>query len=223
MIRNLPIDSRPREKLLAKGARSLSDAELLAIFFRTGIKGMNAIELADHIVAQFGSLRRLFGCSKEEFCRHKGLGVAKYVQLQAILEMSNRYLSETLSKGDVMTNPNQTRMYLSNRLRDRDRETFLILYLDSQHQVILDEILFEGTINAASIYPREIVKRALFHNAAAIIVAHNHPSGIAEPSRADENVTSRIAESLSLVDIRLLDHFIVGESTVTSLAERGVI
>ncbi|UGA54954.1 RadC family protein [Vibrio sp. VB16] len=222
-IKKLPLESQPREKLLLRGAQALSDAELLAIFLRTGIKGMNVVVLSDFLISEFGSLRKLFSCSKEEFCRHKGLGEAKYTQLQAVLEMTNRYLAETISKGDILSAPNNTRMYLSSRLRHRDREAFLILYLDSQHHVIMDEILFEGTINAASVYPREVVKRALYHNAASIIVAHNHPSGIAEPSTSDKRITDRIVDALALVDIRLLDHFIVGDGDVMSFAERGLL
>ena len=222
-IKKLPLESQPREKLLLRGAQALSDAELLAIFLRTGIKGMNVVVLSDFLISEFGSLRKLFSCSKEEFCRHKGLGEAKYTQLQAVLEMTNRYLAETISKGDILSAPTNTRMYLSSRLRHRDREAFLILYLDSQHHVIMDEILFEGTINAASVYPREVVKRALYHNAASIIVAHNHPSGIAEPSTSDKRITDRIVDALALVDIRLLDHFIVGDGDVMSFAERGLL
>lgn len=222
-IKNLPLESQPREKLLLRGAQALSDAELLAIFLRTGIKGMNVVALSDFLISDFGSLRKLFSCSKDEFCRHKGLGEAKYAQLQAVLEMTKRYLAETISKGDILTAPSNTRMYLSSRLRHRDREAFLILYLDSQHHVIMDEILFEGTINAASVYPREVVKRALYHNAASIIVAHNHPSGVAEPSTSDKRITDRIVDALALVDIRLLDHFIVGDGDVMSFAERGLL
>ena len=222
-IKLIPIESRPREKLLCRGPNSLSDAELLAIFLRTGIKGMNVIELADYLLSDFGSLRKLFSCSQDEFCQHKGLGQAKFVQLQAVLEMSRRYLAETISKGEAISRPQDTKMYLSSRLRDKEREVFFILYLDSQHHIIADEILFEGTINSASVYPREVVKKSLFHNATAIIVAHNHPSGIVEPSSADKNITNRIADALALVDIRLLDHFIVGDKEVLSFAERGLI
>lgn len=222
-IKSIPIESRPREKLLRRGAESLSDAELLAIFLRTGTKGMNVISLADQLITDFGSLQKLFNCDNEEFCKHKGLGEAKYVQLQAVLEMAKRYFAETISKGEAMTAPSDTRMYLSSRLKNRDREAFLILYLDSQHHVIMDEILFEGTINSASVYPREVVKRALYHNSTAIIIAHNHPSGIAEPSSSDRSITNRIANALDLVDIRLLDHFIVGDNQVMSFAERGLI
>ncbi|ENM5779388.1 DNA repair protein RadC [Vibrio mimicus] len=222
-LKDLPVESMPREKLLQRGPQSLSDAELLAIFLRTGTQGMNVLALADLLLRDFGSLRALFCVSKEQFCRHKGLGEAKFVQLQAVLEMTQRYLGETLKRGDALTSPQQTKLYLSSILRDRQREAFYILFLDNQHRVIRDEILFEGTIDAASVYPREVVKRALHHNAAAVILAHNHPSGVAEPSQADRRITDRLRDALSLVEIRVLDHFVVGDGEVVSFAERGWI
>ncbi|MBF9001128.1 RadC family protein [Vibrio nitrifigilis] len=222
-LKHLPADSLPREKLLQRGADSLSDAELLAIFLRTGTTGMNVLVLADQLLKDFGSLRALFSSSQEEFCQRKGLGVAKYVQLQAVIEMTQRYLSETLQRGEALTSPQQTKLYLSSRLRDRQREAFYLLFLDNQHRVIKDEILFEGTIDSASVYPREVLKRALFHNAAAVILAHNHPSGVAEPSQSDRRITQRLVEALMLVDIRVLDHFVVGDGEVISFAERGWI
>lgn len=220
-LKHLPTESLPREKLLCRGAHALTDAELLAIFLRTGITGMNVVVLADMLLREFGSLRALFSSSQQGFCQHKGLGMAKYVQLQAVLEMSQRYLAETLQRGDALTSPQQTKLYLSSRLRDRQREAFYLLFLDNQHRVICDEILFEGTIDAASVYPREVVKRALHHNAAAVILAHNHPSGVAEPSQADRRITVRLTDALGLVDIRVLDHFVVGDGEVVSFAERG--
>ncbi|EEY46402.1 RadC family protein [Vibrio mimicus] len=222
-LKDLPAESMPREKLLQRGPQSLSDAELLAIFLRTGTQGMNVLALADLLLRDFGSLRALFCASKEQFCRHKGLGEAKFVQLQAVLEMTQRYLGETLKRGDALTSPQQSKLYLSSILRDRQREAFYILFLDNQHRVIRDEILFEGTIDAASVYPREVVKRALHHNAAAVILAHNHPSGVAEPSQADRRITDRLRDALSLVEIRVLDHFVVGDGEVVSFAERGWI
>ncbi|MGL4830942.1 MAG: RadC family protein [Vibrio sp.] len=222
-LKDLPTESMPREKLLQRGPQSLSDAELLAIFLRTGTQGMNVLALADLLLRDFGSLRALFCASKEQFCRHKGLGEAKFVQLQAVLEMTQRYLGETLKRGEALTSPQQTKLYLSCILRDRQREAFYILFLDNQHRVIRDEILFEGTIDAASVYPREVVKRALHHNAAAVILAHNHPSGVAEPSQADRRITDRLRDALSLVEIRVLDHFVVGDGEVVSFAERGWI
>lgn len=220
-LKNLPIESLPREKLICRGAQALTDAELLAIFLRTGITGMNVVVLADTLLREFGSLRALFSASQQDFCQQKGLGMAKYVQLQAVLEMSQRYLAETLQRGEALTSPQQTKLYLSSLLRDRQREAFYLLFLDNQHRVIRDEVLFEGTIDAASVYPREVVKRALHHNAAAVILAHNHPSGIAEPSQADRRITVRLKDALGLVDIRVLDHFVVGDGDVVSFAERG--
>ncbi|WP_456296425.1 DNA repair protein RadC [Vibrio sp. AK197] len=222
-IKHLPSESMPREKLLARGPSALSDAELLAIFLRTGTPGMHVLDLADQLLKQAGSLRGLLSASKADFCRHKGLGEAKYVQLQAVLEMTQRYLLETLHRGEALTSPQQTKLYLSSILRDRQREAFYLLYLDNQHRVIHDEILFEGTLDAASVYPREVVKRALEHNCAAVILAHNHPSGVAEPSQADRRITRRISDALALVDIRVLDHFVVGDGDVVSFAERGWI
>ncbi|MGC9422534.1 MULTISPECIES: RadC family protein [unclassified Vibrio] len=219
----LPSESMPREKLLTRGPQALSDAELLAIFLRTGTPGMNVLELSDFLLRESGSLRALFSASKAQFCAHKGLGEAKYVQLQAVLEMTQRYLAETLKRGEALTSPQQTKLYLSCVLRDRQREAFYTLFLDNQHRVIQDEVLFEGTIDAASVYPREVVKRALHHNAAAVILAHNHPSGIAEPSQADRRITQRLIDALALVDIRVLDHFVVGDGEVVSFAERGWI
>lgn len=220
-IKFLPPESMPREKLLQRGPQSLSDAELLAIFLRTGTAGMNVLTLADMLLQDFGSLRRLFLASESEFCQRKGLGKAKYVQLQAVLEMTQRYLAETLKRGDALTSPQQTRLYLSSVLRDRQREAFYVLFLDNQHRVISDEVMFEGTIDSASVYPREVVKRALHHNAAALILAHNHPSGVAEPSQADRHITRRLKEALALIEVRILDHFVVGDGEVVSFAERG--
>lgn len=219
----LPKESMPREKLLSHGPHSLTDAELLAIFLRTGTQGMNVLTLSDHLIKEFGSLRALFSADLDEFCRHKGLGVAKFVQLQATLEMTQRYLAETLTRGEALTSPEQTKLYLSGLLRDKQREEFYVLFLDNQHRVICGEPLFQGTIDAASVYPREVVKRSLEHNAAALILAHNHPSGVAEPSQSDRRITRRIIDALALVDIRVLDHFVVGDGEIVSFAERGWI
>ena len=218
-----PEAERPREKLLQRGANALTDAELLAIFLRTGTKGLTAIDLAYNLLNDFSSLRNLFNADLNDFSSIKGIGPAKYVQLQAVLEMSKRYLSETLEKQDVISNPEDTRQYLKSQLRDRPYEVFAALFLDNRHQVIQFEELFRGTIDGASVYPREVVKKALDHNAAALIIAHNHPSGVAEPSSADERITIRLKEALGLVDIRLLDHLIIGDGEIVSLAERGVL
>ncbi len=222
-ISDWPEAERPREKLLQRGAEALTDAELLAIFLRTGTKGLSAIDLAYNLLTEFSSLRNLFNASLDDFCSAKGIGPAKYVQLQAVLEMSKRHLSETLAKKDVISSPDETRQYLKQQLRDRPYEVFAALFLDNRHQIIKFEELFRGTIDGASVYPREVVKKALQHNAAALIIAHNHPSGVAEPSSADEHITLRLKDALGLVDIRLLDHFIIGDGEIISLAERGVI
>ncbi|MCP3703910.1 MAG: JAB domain-containing protein [Alteromonas sp.] len=222
-VKSIPTESMPREKLLTHGPKSLTDAELLAIFLRTGTKGMNVLELADFLLKDSGSLRALFSASQQQFCSHKGLGEATYVQLQAVLEMTQRYLAETLKRGDALTSPEQTKLYLSSILRDRHREAFFVLFLDNQHRVVSDEVLFEGTIDAASVYPREVVKRALHHNAAALILAHNHPSGVAEPSQADRRITRRLSDATALIDVRILDHFVIGDGEVVSFAERGWI
>lgn len=222
-LKSLPNESMPREKLIARGPQALSDAELLAIFLRTGTRGMNVLELSDFLLREFGSLRALFSAPKDHFCAHKGLGEAKFVQLQAVVEMTQRYLAETLKRGSALTSSEQTKQYLSSVLRDRQREAFYILFLDNQHRVISDEVLFEGTIDAASVYPREVVKRALHHNAAALILAHNHPSGVAEPSQSDRRITQRLTDALALVDIRVLDHLVIGDGDVVSFAERGWI
>jgi len=214
---------RPREKLLEYGAVRLSDAELLAIFLRTGVKGYSAVDLARKLILDFGGLRQLMAANKTEFCRHRGLGPAKYVQLQACLEIGHRHLQAQLEKKDLITCPEDTKRYLSSRLRDKDHEVFVCIYLDNKHHIVQYEELFRGTIDGATVHPREVVKQALAYNAAAMIIAHNHPSGIAEPSRSDEHITQRLKDALALVEIRLLDHLIVGDGTVTSLAERGFI
>lgn len=218
-----PSQERPREKLLQHGATSLSDAELLAIFLRTGIKGKNVIELAREVIQHFGSLKKLFAADLNHFCQFKGLGKAKFAQLQACLEMSQRYLAEELSQNDVMTNPNQVKAYIQGKLMSRPAEVFAVLFLDNQHRVIAFEELFFGTINSSSVHPRIVVQRALTLNAAAVILAHNHPSGISEPSISDIDITSTLKQALNLVDVHLLDHLIVASHQVTSMAEKGQI
>ncbi len=215
-------EDRPREKLMARGAAALSDAELLAIFLRTGIRGKTAVDLARDMLESAGGLRPLLDQSLDEFCGHKGMGEAKYVQLQAVLEMSSRHLQEKLRRGDAFDSPNVARSYLKNQLRDYPYEVFACLFLDNRHRLIQFEELFRGTIDQSSVYPREVVRKSLQHNAAAVIFAHNHPSGIAEPSVADERITQRLKEALSLIDVRVLDHFVVGDDVV-SMNERGLI
>lgn len=222
-IKDWPADDRPREKLLLSGAKALSDAELLAIFLRTGVKGFSAVDLARKLINEFGSLRQLLEADQQQFCKGHGLGQAKYVQLQAVLEMGRRHLESSLKHGDAFTDADNTMRYIKQRLRAYPHEVFACLYLDNQHRFLQFDELFRGTIDGASVYPREVVKAALKHNAAAVILAHNHPSGVAEPSQADIHITKRIKSALDLVDIRVLDHIIVGDAEVTSLAQRGCL
>lgn len=222
-ITDWPLEERPREKLLQRGVAALSDAELLAIFLRTGIPGKTAVDLARDLLSRFGSLRALLNADLKQFCEGPGLGAAKFAQLQATVEMSRRYFAETVQRSSVLENPQQTQDYLASRLRDYSFEVFSCLYLDNRHRIIQFEELFRGTINGASVHPREVVKKALSHNAAAVIFAHNHPSGIAEPSMADQQITKLLTEALALVDVRVLDHVVVGDGVTVSFAERGLM
>ncbi|MFT7403451.1 MAG: DNA repair protein RadC [Zhongshania sp.] len=222
-ITDWPADERPREKLLQRGAAALADAELLAIFLRTGVSGKSAVDLARDLLQEHGGLSALLAASREQFCASHGLGDAKFVQLQAVVEMSRRYLAEALQQRQVFSSAASTRQFLLAQLRQEVREVFAVMYLDNQHQLIRYEPLFYGTIDGAAVYPREIARRALELHAAALIVAHNHPSGIAEPSDADIRITRRIRDALALLDIRLLDHCVVAGPEVISLAERGLI
>jgi DNA repair protein RadC len=214
---------RPREKLLNQGAAALSDAELLAIFLRTGLPGLSAVDLARQLLSAFGSLRALVQAEQAEFCLHAGLGPAKFAQLQAVMEMGRRHLFEDLKRGNALTSPGAVRNYLRSRMAHLPHEVFACLFLDNQHRVITFEELFRGTLDSASVYPREVVKRALACNAAALILTHNHPSGVAEPSQADQMLTRRLKEALALVDIRVLDHLVIGDGEPVSFAERGLL
>lgn len=222
-IRNWPSEERPREKLIRLGPQALSEAELIAILLRTGIRGRSAMDLARDLLVQFGSLRGMLTADCEAVCRAPGLGPARFAALQAALELARRHYQELMQVGPALTNPRATRDFLRMRLRDLPHEVFCCVYLDNRHRVMAFEELFRGTIDGASVHPREVVKRALARNAAAVILAHNHPSGIAEPSQADEFITRRLKEALGLVDIRLLDHLIVGDERCESLAERGLL
>lgn len=222
-ITDMPIDERPREKLLQRGAEALTNAELLAIFLRTGIKGKSAIDLAKDLLEEFGDLRSLLGAEQQRFCQAKGLGNAKFAQLQACVEMSRRYLRECLERGDTLSSPDDTRNFLITELSGCSQEVFACLFLDTKHRIITFDKMFFGTIDSANVYPREIVKKALQHNAAALILAHNHPSGIAEPSNADVQLTKRLKETLELVDVRVLDHFVIGDGCCVSFIEEGLI
>lgn len=222
-ITDWPASERPREKLLGQGSAALSDAELLAIFLRTGTRGKTAVDLARELLGDFGGLRSLLLADRQAFCAKHGLGIVSFVQLQAVLEMARRHLLEALQRDTILSSPADVRNYLKASLRDYQREVFLCLFLDTQHRVICSEELFQGTIDASSVYPREVVQRALALNAAAVIFAHNHPSGVAEPSQADQRITLRLRDALALVDIRVLDHMIVGDGPVLSMAERGLL
>ncbi len=223
-ITDWPQDERPRERLLAKGAEALSDAELLAIFLRVGVKGKSAVDLARELLGRFGSLNRLFAARAAEFAAVPGMGAAKYAQLQAVLEMARRALREEIATGDVLSSPGAVRDYLRLTLGTLCHEVFLVLLLDAQHRLIGVEELFRGTLTQTSVYPREVVKLALQRNAAAMILAHNHPSGLCEPSAADTVLTRALKDALALVDVKVLDHFIVaGSARPLSFAERGLL
>lgn len=222
-IKNWPVVERPREKLLARGARALSDAELLAIFVGSGIAGHTALDLSRALLARFGDLRVALDAGHEEFCRTQGIGDACFALLQAALELGQRYLECRLRRDTPLGCPADTRRFLTARLRRHEHEVFACLFLDNRHRLICFEELFRGTVNGASVHPREIAKRALHHNAAAVIIAHNHPSGVAEPSQADRAITGRIREAMALIDVRLMDHFVVGDGEIASFAERGWI
>lgn len=222
-IADWPAAERPREKLLNLGPKALSDAELLAIFLRVGCVGKSAVDLARELLQEYGGLRPLLEASQSDFCKGLGLGSAKYAQLQAVLEMGRRHLSATMKEGDLLTSPDLVRNYLSAQLRHQPHEIFAVLFLDNQHRLIAYDELFYGTIDGASVYPREVVKKALARNSSAVILAHNHPSGIAEPSQADQRITQRLQDALNLVDIRVIDHMVVGDKEVISFAERGLL
>ena len=218
---DVPVSERPREKLLARGAETLTDAELLAIFVRTGVPGRNAVEIAHDIIAEFGGLVELLQASKANFCNTRGLGPAKYAQLSAVLEIAKRYQFNKAETGAFLESPDAVKSLVALEMRDLEHEIFACLFLDNRHRLISYEALFRGTIDSASVYPREVVKAALACNAAAVVLAHNHPSGVAEPSRADIDITARLTKALNLIDVRVLDHIIVGGNYQVSLAERG--
>lgn len=218
-----PAEERPRERLLAHGAGRLTDAEVLAILLRHGRRGGTAVDLARELLGGFGGIRGLLDTPRESLCTHPGVGATHFCILQAALELARRHLAADLARGDALCNPQITRRYLTAWLRARERESFVGLFLDNRHRVLAAEELFHGSIDSAAVHPREVVKRALALNAAAVIVAHNHPSGVAEPSRSDELLTRHLHDALALVEVRLLDHFIVGEGEPVSLAERGLL
>jgi DNA repair protein RadC len=223
-ITDWPADERPREKLLSRGAHALSDAELLALFLRVGIRGRSAVDLGRDLLGHFGSLTRLCAAPAADFARIPGMGLAKYAQLQAVMELARRALAEEMSAGRLLDSPGAVRDWLRLRIGSLPHEVFHVLLLDARNHLIEAVELFRGTLTQTSVYPREVVKLALAHNAAAVILAHNHPSGAREPSNADELLTRSLKQALELVDVRVLDHFVVtAHADPLSFAERGLL
>jgi DNA repair protein RadC len=222
-ITDWPASERPREKLLEQGVETLSDAELLAIFLRVGVTGKSAVDLARDLLSQFGSLNGIFAAPLNELIQVNGIGSSKYAQLQAIFEMSRRALNEQMQVRDVLSSPQQVRDYLCLKLGGLTREVFMVLFLDAQNRIITTEEMFTGTLTQTSVYPREVVKRALYHNAASVIFAHNHPSGVAEQSHADEMLTAELKKALALVEVRVLDHFIIAGNSSLSFVQKGLL
>jgi DNA repair protein RadC len=222
-IREWPESERPRERLEALGASALSDSELLAVLLRSGSAGRSAVSLARALLHRFGSLRGLLAAMPSDLVKERGIGPARVCELQALAEIARRAEVEPLVRGAVIGDPESLRRWLRLRLRDLKHEIFAVLLLDARHQVIRFQTLFRGTLDGASVHPREVVRAALSDGAAAVIVVHNHPSGVAEPSRADVRITARLKAGLELVDVRLLDHLVVGDQVVISLAERGLL
>jgi DNA repair protein RadC len=222
-IRAWPATERPREKLLAQGPGTLSDAELLAIFLGSGRRGECAVTLGRGLLGRHGSLRALLDCSPAELCASPGLGPARSAVLKAALELGARHLAAGLERGQALTEPRAAGRYFAQRLRAMPQEVFACLFLDNRHRAIAFEELFRGTIDGAQVHPREVVRRCIAHNAAAVMFGHNHPSGVAEPSAADRAITRRLVDALALIEVRVLDHFIVGDGDPTSFAERGLL
>jgi len=222
-ITSWPVTERPKEKLLAEGAANLSEAELVAIVLLSGASGLNVVDLSRQLLSKFGGVRGLLSASKAEICQVSGIGEGKFARLSAVKELGNRYRLAEITRGDVFNGTAATKEYLRVKYLNQDTEVFSGLFLDSQHQLIKLEELFVGTIDGAAVYPREVVKKCLHHGAAAVIFAHNHPSGIAEPSHADIAITGKLKAALQTVDIRVLDHLIIGDPNITSMAERGLL
>ncbi len=222
-MKHLPADQRPREKLLARGAAALADAELLALLLRTGYKGRGVVGLAEDVLTHCEGFAGLLNTTPEALKGIKGLGPAKCAELMAVMEMARRALAQQLQAAPVFDSPGKVKDYLALQLGGREQEVFAVLFLDGQHRLLKLEPLFHGTLTQTSVYPREVVRRALALNAGAVVLAHNHPSGVAEPSRADEYLTQTLKSALQLVDVRVLDHIIVGQGQVVSLAERGLL
>lgn len=220
-IRDWPADERPREKLLARGAGALSDAELLAIFLGSGLPGRDAVQTARELLGAHGPLRGLLDRTPKAMAQLPGLGPARACQLAAALELGQRHLAAGLERGEAMTDPHAAGRYFALKLRSQTREVFAALFLDTRHRALAYEELFSGSVDSSEVHPREVVRRALAHNAAAVIVGHNHPSGNPEPSAADRAVTARLKQALALVEVRLLDHFVIADGPPVSLAARG--
>jgi len=220
-IRDWPADERPREKLLARGAAVLSDAELLAIFLGSGLRGRDAVQTSRELLAAHGPLRTLLDTPPGALAKLPGLGPARACTLAAALELGNRHLAAALERGEALTDPQAAGRYFARRLRSRQHEVFAVLFLDTRHRALAFEEMFQGTVDGAEVHPREVVRRALALNAAAVILGHNHPSGHPEPSAADRAITARLKQALALVEVRLLDHFVVGDGAPVSLAARG--
>ena len=223
MIKDLPPDARPREKLLAQGPAALADAELVALLLRTGLKGTSVLQLAQQVLDAFGGVAGLLHADSSDRKRIQGLGPAKRAELAAVVELARRSLQQRLADRPAFDSPHAVRDYLQLQLAAREHEVFAVLFLDAQHHLLRFDEMFRGTLTQTSVYPREVVRRALALNAGAVILAHNHPSGVAEPSRADEFLTQSLKSALALVDVRVLDHFVVGRGQIVSFAERGLL
>jgi DNA repair protein RadC len=222
-LRGLPVDARPREKLLSRGPSALGDTELLALLLRTGLPGKHVLQMAQELLDRFGGLAGLLHTDADALRQVKGLGPAKRAEVVAVLELARRALAQELQSRPLFDSPRAVRDYLQLQIGARAHEVFAVLYLDSQNRLIALEELFRGTLTQTSVYPREVVLRALHHHAAAVVLTHNHPSGVAEPSRADESLTQSLKAALSLVDVRVLDHFIVTRNQAVSMAEMGLV
>lgn len=222
-IKDWPVQQRPRERLISEGPAALSDAELLALFLRVGVKGRSAVELGRDLLLQFGSLHAMFGASLGQFCAVHGMGPAKFAELQAVMELAQRAMGEQLQAGRLLGAPDTVRQYLRCALGRQQHESFVVLFLDVKNRLLGTEEMFRGTLTHTSVYPREVVKAALARNAASVLLAHNHPSGVAEPSDADLLLTRALVQALALVDVRVLDHFVVAGCEVHSFAEHGQI
>ncbi|MBC7717019.1 MAG: DNA repair protein RadC [Pseudorhodobacter sp.] len=223
VLKDIPASARPREKLLALGPAALADSELIALLLRTGFKGCSVLQLADNLLTEFKGLDGLLKATSGDLRRIKGLGPAKRAEIVAVMELARRSLKRELTQRPVFDSPTRVKDFLQMQLGGHEREVFAVMFLDAQHQLVLMEEMFSGTLTQTAVHPREIVKRAVEVNAAAVVLAHNHPSGVAEPSRADEHLTQTLIAALKLIDVKVLDHMVVGRSQVVSFAERGLL